>query len=79
MHRFSYVKYDQPSIDAQAKLKAKFEEIEALVEDTMENGRPKSLVMTHLEEAYMWTGKGIRDAQIALTGRVDEQPERNNE
>lgn len=31
-----------------------------------------------LEEYYMWTGKAIRDAQIARTGKVDELVERSN-
>ena len=78
-HRFSYVQYDQQAADAQAKLKKMFEDLEYQVLLTIPHGRPQALLLTALEEAYMWSGKGIRDAQIARTGRVDEQPHRANE
>lgn len=77
--RFSYVRYDQVAIEKQTKLREKFEELEKLVTETMPTGRPQSLCLTALEEAYMWTGKGIRDEQIERTGQVDEQPERSKE
>lgn len=76
--RFSYVKYDDQSCQQQAELKTAFESVEALVEK-LEDGRAKSLVLTHLEIAYMWTGKQIRDTQISKRGACAEQPERNNE
>lgn len=76
--RFSYVKYDDQATKQQQDLREAFERVEALA-DRLVEGRSKSLVMTHLEIAYMWTGKAIRDDQIARTGKVDEQPERNNE
>jgi hypothetical protein len=76
--RFSYVKYDQKSMEVQAKLRAQFEAIETTLAE-LPDGRPKSLCLTALEEAYMWTGKAVRDAQIARTGQVDEQPERSAE
>lgn len=74
--RFSYVKYDEQSTEQQAALKAQFEEVECLV-NRLPDGRAKSLVLTKLEEAYMWTGKAIRDAQIERQGLIDEQPERS--
>lgn len=76
--RFSYVRYDAQAIENQQKLRDAFEEVERLV-DQLADGRAKSLVYTKLEEAYMWTGKSIRDDQIARSGVVDEQPERGNE
>ena len=78
--RFSYVKYDQASIDAQNALREHFEALETLVEILFTaNSRPKSLMLTALEEAYMWSGKAIRDAQIKRTGVIDEQPERKTD
>ncbi len=65
MSRFDYVKYDQDAQDAQAELKMAFEEVEKKVECLIKSGRAKSLVLTKLEEAYMWVGKAIRDDQIA--------------
>jgi hypothetical protein len=76
--RFSYVKYDEQAMAQQMELRLKFEELEGLC-DKLENGRAKSLVFTKLEETYMWTGKAIRDTQIARQGKIDEQAERNNE
>ena len=76
--RFSYVKYDEQSVKQQNELKTAFEAVEQLV-DKLEDGRAKSLVLTHLEIAYMWTGKQIRDTQISKRGSCVEQPERNNE
>jgi len=56
-----------------------FEALEALGEAELDSTRHKALFMTKLEEAYACTGRAIRDDQIARTGKVDEQPERNAE
>jgi hypothetical protein len=77
MSRFSYVKYDQESVELQNRFKAKFEEIETYLA-VLPEGRAKSLVMTKLEEAYMWVGKAIRDEQ-AKHRTVEEQPERKTD
>lgn len=77
-NRFSYIKYDEQSMKDQKLLKDCFEGIEGII-DALPNGRAKSLVYVALEEAYMWCGKAIRDAQIARTGSAVEQPERGNE
>lgn len=76
--RFSYVKYGEQAMKQQQDLRVAFEAIETLV-DGLSDGRAKALVYTKLEEAYMWTGKAIRDHQIMQTGKIDEQPERNDE
>lgn len=77
--RFDYVKYDEEASKKQQAIKEKFQEIENLVEVSLLNGRAKSLVMTHLEEAYMWTGKAIRDEQIERDPSVCDCPSRTNE
>lgn len=77
--RFDYVKYDEEATKKQADLKAAFEEIERLVEISLTDGRAKSLVMTHLEISYMWTGKAIRDEQISRGSQTADVPERTNE
>lgn len=77
--RFSYVKYDALSVSKQEDLKRMFEAIEDYAEHCLEDGRAKSLLMTALEEAYMWTGKAIRDEQIARNSQVEHVPERTNE
>lgn len=79
MSRFDYVKYDEQSIKKQADLKALFEEVERLVEVSIPDGRAKSLVLTYLEIAYMWTGKAIRDEQIGRGVQVEDVPARTNE
>lgn len=61
--RFSYVRYDAQSIQKQEAFKAMFESLEAFASVNLKPSRPLSLLMTALEEAYMWTGKAIRDEQ----------------
>lgn len=81
--RFSYVRYDETAMAKQQELREVFERLEALVDSIPDSShdvrRAKALTHTHLEVAYMWTGKAIRDEQIARLGTVDEQPERNAE
>lgn len=74
--RFSYVKYDQKHTELQEAFKAKFEYLEAMVDDQLANGRAKAFVHTKLEEAYMWIGKAIRDDQIASGGDAAHIAER---
>lgn len=77
MNRFDYVQYDQQSIDEQAKLKSAFIDLEKQITAVLPAGRATSLVVTKLEEAYMWIGKGIRDKQYGDPARgVKSQEER---
>ena len=77
MSRFDYVKYDEKSISIQKVLKDRFEHMELIMQD-LEDGRAKSLALTKLEEAYMWTGKSIRDSQIKRNGGAELQEERKD-
>jgi hypothetical protein len=79
MSRFDYVQYDPESILAQAEFKNLFTSIEVFANKTLKDSRPKSLLMTALEEAYMWTGKAIRDQQISRVSLIADLPERSNE
>lgn len=74
--RFSYVKYDEIAVKKQERLRYMFEDLEKEAEVLLPNGRAKSLFLTHLEEAYMWTGKAIRDEQIARNSHPEHVPER---
>lgn len=77
--RFDYVKYDEKSMEAQNDFKTLFIGVEAAIEKHMPHGsRAKVLVLTKLEEAYMWIGKAIRDAQIQREGQAPLQEERKN-
>jgi hypothetical protein len=73
--RFSYVKYDAESTARQEELKSAFEAVEKLA-DGLAEGSAKSLVMIYLEIAYMWTGKAIRDEQVADMPQTPHVPER---
>lgn len=75
MSRFDYVRYDEEAAAKQAKMKAAFENIEEAGKSLAE-GRAKALFLTHLEVAYMWVGKAIRDEQIARGGSAQEVKER---
>lgn len=77
-NRFDYVAYDDIAADQQSRFKQKLMEIEDYVEHKLMNGRAKSLVITKLEEAYMWIGKAIRDEQIQTRNAYQEQPARGN-
>lgn len=75
--RFSYVKYDKIAIAKQEELKELFESIEEFCQKNLPATRESALIMTALEEAYMWTGKAIRDDQIIRNaGEIDHRPER---
>ena len=78
MSQFSYVKYDEQAAALQQKFREMFERVAAQVH-CLEDSRLTVLIHQKLEEAYMSVGKSIRDEQIKRTGKVDEQPERNNE
>lgn len=77
--RFDYVKYDPTAIGKQEAFKQMFEAIEKFALDALPESRPRALLMTALEEAYMWTGKAIRDEQIARLPASPHVPERTNE
>lgn len=77
-NRFDYVKYDGIAQTTQESCKDLFGQLEKYVEASLVNGRAKALVLTKLEEAYMWIGKAIRDEQIARNGCAELQEERKN-
>lgn len=77
--RFDYVKYDEKALKAQYLFKSSFEEIAADVEFNLVSPRAKALVLTKLEEAYMWVGKAVRDDQISRNGSAELQEQRSNE
>lgn len=76
-NRFDYVRYDETAQKQQELFKQKFQDLEATVAH-FKPGRALSLVLTKLEEAYMWVGKAIRDEQIARNGSAPLQEERTN-
>lgn len=77
MSRFDYVQYDEEAAKHQALLKSHFQATELAV-NTLNDGRAKALVMTKLEEAYMWVGKAIRDDQLKRNGSAPLQEARGN-
>lgn len=76
---FNYVKYDDTSIQKQETFKLMFEAIEDYANLTLSDSRPKSLLKTALEEAYMWTGKAIRDEQISRESQTEHTTERTKQ
>lgn len=78
MSRFDYVKYDPPAVELQNEFKSDFEALAVMVEEKLPKGRAQALVLTKLEEAYMWVGKAIRDKQIERNGSAPLQEERKN-
>lgn len=78
MSRFDYVKYDEKAQLQQAKIKAAAEQMERLIEEHVMPGQHKQKSLQHLEECYMWCGKGIRDEQIMRSGGAELQEDRSN-
>ncbi len=76
--RFDYVKYDDQATDTQSNFKMAFVALESMVEGLLTKGRAQALVLTKLEEAYMWVGKAIRDEQIARNGSAPLQESRGD-
>lgn len=76
--RFAYVKYDTERMFEQAQIRKAAEEMEALIEQHVPAGEHRDRALEALEVSYMWTGKGLRDKQIALNGSAPEQPERGD-
>ncbi len=76
--RFDYVKYDNPSMVDQEEAKDLCRKLEHLILG-FPQGRATALALTKLEEAYMWIGKAIRDAQITRNGAAELQEERKND
>lgn len=76
--RFSYVKYDEKSVQLQEEAKELCEKIEAFIALKLGGGRPQSLAMTDLEKTYMWIGKAIRDNQISRNSQTDHVPSRSD-
>lgn len=72
MSRFDYVAYDSIATANQLAFISLFQQIDTYVE-AMVSGRAKALVLTKLEEAYMWIGKAIRDDQIQRNGNAPLQ------
>ena len=78
-NRFDYVKYDDLAAKTQAEFKAKCQELEHLAETHLKNGRAKALLLTKLEEVYMWAGKALRDDQIERGAPAPLMETRGNE
>lgn len=76
---YSYVKYTPQSAKKQEEFKEAFERLELLANAHLSPGRAKSLFATHLEIAYMWIGKAIRDEQLSSGTQTAHVPERTNE
>ena len=78
MNRFDYVKYDEGAQIIQEGFKQMFMELEDKAETLLVSPRARALVLTKLEEAYMWVGKAIRDDQISRLDVAELQEERTN-
>jgi len=78
MSRFDYVEYDKEAIETQKLFKKMFIDLESTVNLHIKCGRSKALVMTNLEETYMWVGKGVRNDQIEKNGSAPLQEGRTD-
>lgn len=72
MNRFDFLKFDETAEANHAQIKAAFQDLEKVLSSKLAGSRAQSLIMTHLEEAFMWVGKAIRDDQLARLGKTRE-------
>ncbi len=75
--RFDYVKYDETATGQMQLAKEACQVLEHQIE-RLEDGRAKSLALTHLEITYMWIGKALRDECVARNPEVNHEPTRSN-
>jgi hypothetical protein len=75
--RFDYIKYDDDAVKTQASFKQAMISIEAAIESGIVSPGAKHKAIQHLEECYMWIGKGIRDDQIHRDGFAPLMEERS--
>jgi hypothetical protein len=87
MSRFDYVKYDELAADKQRAFKLFFMDVERFLENNLSIApgpagagvaRAKALVLTKLEEAYMWVGKALKEEQLSVRGPAELQEERKD-
>ena len=78
MSTFSYVKYDEESTKQSEEIKALCEQLEAKMK-TLGNGRYQAIALTHLETAFAFCGKAIRDVQMSKGSQAAHVPERTND
>lgn len=75
---FSYIKYDEQSIQKSEEAKKLCEKLENEIHH-LGAGRYQSLALTHLEIVFMMIGKAIRDNQMLREPKAEHLPERTNE
>lgn len=60
--RFLIAQDNRPSrgqLDTQAEIREAIFDVAQAINEDVEDGREKSLALTHLEESLMWAGKAI--------------------
>lgn len=76
--RFDYIAYDEVAQGKQARFKDRCQELEAMAVNEIGPGRELSLVLTKLEEVYMWIGKGIKADQVKRRNSAELQEQRGD-
>ena len=81
-NRFDYIEYDKIAQMKQGAFKKLVVEFEASIETFLPFDKAtianKTKAMNHLEMAYAWLGKAIRDEQIARNGSATLMEERTD-
>lgn len=67
--RFNFVTYDDQSKEKSEAIKKAVANLEDVVENNLQgDSRAKSILLTKLEECFMWVGKAVRDDQLKRSG-----------
>ncbi len=76
MSRFDGIAFNEQSKTWSSELKKSFEKLEEQIDNYLLDSRSKSVAITHLEDAFMWINKAIKDQQIKSEGDPALQQER---
>lgn len=76
--RFDYIQYDEVHTAISETFKKEFVFLEQMIKTMLPEGREKSLVLTNLEQTYMWIDKSLKEDQIKVNGEQEHLPSRNS-
>jgi hypothetical protein len=69
MSRFDYIAYDQDHQRLSSEFRLFYQNLEEAILAGLPEGRERALVLTKLEESFMWVGKTLKISQEKALGK----------